>query len=524
MPNIIAYDLGTGGVKASMYNERMQTVARSFVEYETFYPQPNRHEQRPGDWWKGIRETTRQLLESSQTPAAAIAGISLSGHSLVSVPISRQGEALQEYVPIWSDRRAEEEAKQFFQNINEEEWYMQTGNGFPAACYPLFKLMWLKKHEPGIFARMNKVLGSKDYINYRLTGQMATDDSYASGTGAYDLHSGCMMDELLRAAGVAADVFPDIVPAHRMIGQVTAEAAGWTGLQEGTPVACGGVDNACMALGAIGAKQGRIYTSLGSSSWIPVNSSRPVLDVNTRPYVFAHIQEGMYTSAYSIFSGGSSLRWVRDTICPDLVGRTDAYEQMSQWADDVPVGANGVIFNPSLAGGTSQDYSVHIRGSYVGLHLGTTRADLIRAAMEGIAMNLRLSLDQLKRHTTVADRILICGGGSRSRLWMQMFADIFEMEIIKTNVDQDAASLGAAAIAARALGWWQDYSPIEALHTVEHTCIPDRLNSEQYRQLLPVFRHVNEMSARLGEYMHQHRLSLQTNEQTAADDSVRQHH
>jgi len=522
MPNIIAYDLGTGGVKASLYNKRLQTIARSFVEYETFYPHPSWHEQRPDDWWSGIRETTRQLLTTSGVDAATIDCISLSGHSLVSVPVSRQDGCLQEYVPIWSDRRAEGEAEHFFRLVDEQEWYMKTGNGFPAGCYPLFKLMWLHRNEPDLFARIDKVLGSKDYINYRLTGQMATDHSYASGTGAYDLHSGQLVEELLQTAGLSGDLFPEIVPSHQMIGQVTTEAAAYTGLKAGTPVACGGVDNACMALGAVGAKEGKVYMSLGSSSWIPVNSSQPVLDADTRPYVFAHIAEGMYTSAYSIFAGGSSLRWVRDTLCTELKDQVGAYEQMNQWAADVPVGANGIIFNPSLAGGSSQDHSVHIRGGYTGLHLGTTRADLIRAAMEGIAMNLRLSLDHLQQHTQVVHRMLICGGGSRSRLWMQMFADIFDMDMIKTNIDQDAASLGAAAIAARTAGWWTDYSAIETLHTVENTFAPDSLRREQYRQLLPVFRHVNRIAAELGDYMHLHPISLENDTNHSTEYSTRQ--
>ncbi|WP_227871744.1 xylulokinase [Paenibacillus bovis] len=511
MPNIIAYDLGTGGVKASLYNERLQTIARSFVEYETFYPQPDWHEQRPDDWWKGIRETTKQLLASSRIAASAIDCISLSGHSLVSVPVSRQAGCLQEYVPIWSDRRADKEAEHFFRLIDEREWYMKTGNGFPAGCYPLFKLMWLNRHHPDLFARIDKVLGSKDYINYRLTGQLATDHSYASGIGAYDLNKGQLMEEMLEAAGLSSELFPDIVPSHQIIGQVTAEASAYTGLQQGTPVACGGVDNACMALGAVGAKEGQVYMSLGSSSWIPVNSSQPVLDAQTRPYVFAHIAEGMYTSAYSIFAGGSSLRWVRDTLCMELADRADAYEQMNQWAADVPIGSNGIIFNPSLAGGSSQDRSVHIRGGYVGLHLGTTRADMIRAAMEGIAMNLRISLDQLQQHTRIENRMLICGGGSQSPLWMQIFADIFGMDTVKTNIDQDAASLGAAAIAARTAGWWNDYRMIDTLHTVENTFVPDPVCREQYRQLMPVFRHVNQIAAQLGDYMHQHSISLEMN-------------
>lgn len=501
----IAYDLGTGGVKASLYDESLCTLAKTFIEYETEYPGPNMHEQRPEAWWQGVVESTARLLKETGTPPAEIACVSLSGHSLVAVPVDAQGQILQDSVPIWSDTRAQAEAADFFSRVDETQWYMTTGNGFPAPCYSIFKLMWLKNHEPELFAKVKRVLGSKDYINYRLTGEIATDWSYASGTGAYDLERRCMREDFLEAAGLPKDIFAQPVEPHRIIGRVTAEAAAQTGLCPGTAVACGGVDNACMALGAIGPESGRVYLSLGSSSWIPVNSARPVLDPQKKPYVFAHIQENLYTSAFSIFAGGSSLRWARETLCRDLSDEARAYQIMDSWAEQVPVGSNGIFFNPSLAGGTSQDKSIHIRGAFVGLHLGTTREDMIRATMEGITLNLRLSLEALAANISLADQLLICGGGSKSPFWMQMFADVFRMKIIKSNIDQDAASIGAAAIAARAMGVWQDYSGIDALHHIQRSCVPDPERVAQYERLLPVFRKICDTAADLGDFMYSHR-------------------
>lgn len=497
---IISYDLGTGGVKASLYNREMQTLAKSFIEYETFYPAPGMHEQRPGDWWKAIAESTQKLLNKTDTDPAEIVCVSLSGASLVAVPMGEHHEALLEQVPIWSDTRAEAEAEEFFRKIDRDEWYLTTGNGFPAPCYSIFKLMWMKKHQPEIFSKTAYVLGSKDYINFLLTGKAATDFSYASGTGAYDLHSGKMKKEFLEAAGLPETVFLPPVSSHTVIGTITEQAAKQIGLSAGTSVVCGGVDNACMALGAVGAKEGKVYVSLGSSSWIPVNSREPVLDAEKKPYVFAHIQEGMFTSAFSIFSGGSSLRWVREMLFADTAD-PQIYQKMDALAAQAPVGSNGIFFNPSLAGGTSQDKSIYIKGAYAGLHLGTTREDMIRAAMEGIAFNLRMSLQHLKEKVSISDSILFCGGGSKSSFWMQMFADIFHTSIEKTNVDQDAASLGAAAIAACGIGWWEDYSPIEQLHQVQQRYLPNEDAADRYEKLFPLFVHVNEVAADLGEYM-----------------------
>lgn len=499
---IIAYDLGTGGMKASLYNEQLCNCAQTFKEYDTFYPAQLKHEQRLSDWWEALICCTRRLFEKSGISAKEVSCVSLSGSSSVSVPIGKDGKALLEQVPIWSDTRAKVQTERFFERIPEKYWYMETGNGFPAACYPLFKLMWFQEQVSELIEKTKKILGSKDYINYLLTGVLATDHSYLSGSGAYSLKQGRIKEEFLEAAGIPGHLFPEAVDSHQVIGTVTTRAADQTGLAPGTKVVCGGVDNACMALGAVGAEEGGVYTSLGSSSWIPVNSSKPILDFKKKPYVFAHIQERMFTSAFSIFSGGSSLRWVRENLCRDLKGE-NIYMKMDELAAQVPPGSNGVIFNPSLAGGTSQDKSLFIQGAYLGLHLGNTREDMIRAALEGIAMNLRLSLDYWKERIPLSQRILFCGGGSKSPVWMQLFADIFGQEIIKTNIDQDAASLGAAAIAARGIGLWKDYRKIPSLHQVERRYVPDPVNQDFYNRLLPVFQYANGLAAELGEYMHQ---------------------
>lgn len=496
----IAYDLGTGGVKASLYDQDFRTLARSFFEYQTYYRQSRHHEQKPEDWWQGVVESTRSLLAAANADGSEAFCLALSGHSCVAVPIGEDLRPLTEYVPIWSDTRAAEDAEIFFESIDRADWYHITGNGFPAACYYLFKLMWLKRCRPDLYARIHRVLGSKDYINLKLTGKVFTDYSYASSSGAYDLRAKQLRAELVEQAGIRADIFPPIVPSHTILGPLNGAAAAELGLSGETLVACGGVDNACMALGAVGAQEGAVYVSLGSSSWIPINSREPVLDYRTRPYVFAHIDDDMFTSAYSIFAGGSSFRWARETLCRDL-GMEDVYARMDALAAQVPIGSNGILFNPSLAGGTSQDRSVNIRGAFVGLHLGTTREDMIRATMEGIALNLRMSLELLAAHTALADRLLFCGGGSKSRFWMQMFADVFNMQILKTNVDQDAASLGAAAICARATGQWADYSRVPQLHRTEHICMPDAANHAAYAPVYAAFRHLSEVAADLGDYM-----------------------
>ncbi len=503
---IIAYDLGTGGNKASLYAEDGSCLARTFVPYKTFYPSAGRHEQRPSDWWDAVVKSTAQLLQSPGD-ASDIECISFSGHSLGAVPIDKNGKVLRELTPIWSDTRAEKQAADFFKITDERAWYMTTGNGFPSPCYTVFKIMWYRDNEPEMFSRIFKVIGTKDYINYRLTGTIQTDYSYASGSGVYDLEKWEYSFQLIDASGLPADLFPEIVPSTGVIGTLTRDAARELGLPEGVKVVCGGVDNSCMALGARNIGEGRIYTSLGSSAWIAVSSKKPVLDPETRPFVFTHVIPGMFTSAVSIFSAGRSLNWVMENLFSHLrqeaeeTGR-DVYELFSELAAKSPVGANKLLFNPSLAGGTSQDPDINIRGAYAGIDLSHTPADVARSCMEGIAMNLGLVLEILRNYLELSDEMMLVGGGSKSRLWRQMFADVFDMKVIRTNIGQEAGSLGAAAVGAVGCGLWDNFSRIDEVHTLQEILEPIPGNVEVYKKLKAVSAHARKCQAEIGEMLH----------------------
>jgi xylulokinase len=489
---IISFDLGTGGNKASLYDMQGNCLASAFVTYATHYPQVGWHEQRPADWWQAVVESTRQLLQFSQVEREAIVALAISGHSLGAVPVDGAGKLLREATPIWSDIRAQQEVEDFFKQVDPDEWYLTTGNGFPAACYTIFKVMWYRKHEPEMWQKVAKILGTKDYINFLLTGKFMTDYSYASGTGIYNLKEWKYEPKFIAASGIAAEVWPEIVPSTAILGPILPQVAHTLGLGQNVQVVCGGVDNSCMALGAKNNRPGRVYTSLGSSGWIAVSSEQPVLDKKYKPYVFTHVVPGMFTSAVSIFAAGSSFAWVKDNLCRDLIEEagktgTDVYTLMNREAAKAPVGANKLFFNPSLAGGTSQDGSVHMRGAYIGLDLKHGQPELIRAAMEGVALNLRLRLDLLRKYTRLEDEILFVGGGAKSRFYLGIFADVFNTRILKTTIDQDAGALGAAALAAVGAGLWKDFSRIDEIHQVVELVEPDPENNLKYERLIPVF-------------------------------------
>ena len=215
---IIAYDFGTGGIKASLYGADGACVASGFDAYETTYPASGFHEQSPEDWWRATVRSTRLIAEQvGDEKMKRVRALGISGHSLGVVPLDAAGNLLRPTVPIWSDSRAGAEAQAFFREVPEEAWYMKTGNGFPAALYSVFKLMWFRAHEPEWFGRAATILGTKDYINYRLCGVRATDFSYASGTGVYDLATRRYDEELIAASSLPRALFPEIVPATQVI-------------------------------------------------------------------------------------------------------------------------------------------------------------------------------------------------------------------------------------------------------------------------------------------------------------------
>ena len=502
---IIAWDLGTGGNKASLYDLEGNCLAAAFVEYSTYYPKHGWHEQKPMDWWNAVVESTRKLLAETNIDKNDIYACSISGHSLGSVPMAADGTLLRESTPIWSDTRALAQAEKFFQTYDEEKWYNITGNGFTPAMYSAFKILWYKENEPEMFAKIHKIIGTKDFVNFKLTGKLLTDYSCASGSGVYDLEKWAYSDELIEAFGLPREIFPDIVKSTDVIGTILPEAAEELGLTTNVQVVSGGVDNSCMALGAKAFKEGRVYNSLGSSSWVAISSQKPLIDAKSRPYVFAHVVPGYFASALCITSGGTSYNWVRNHLALNIIEKAKAegknqYDLLDGMAAESPVGANKLIFNPSLGGGMPIDKSTNIRGSFIGLDLGHTQGDILRATMEGVTLGLRVCLDELKKLTTDVDKeMLLVGGGSKSAVWRQIYADGYNCTVLKSNIDQQAAALGAAACAAVGTGLWENFDQIDSLHVIEERVEPKPENVAVYNKLLPIFREASDYLSDLGD-------------------------
>ncbi|GAA3010345.1 xylulokinase [Microbacterium aurantiacum] len=470
---VLAVDLGTGGAKAALVGEDASVLAAAFVPYPTEYPEPGRHEQRPAEWWRAVGEGARTVVSAHADAAPGdeveVVAVALSGQSLALVPTDAELRPLLDAVPIWSDARAGDQARSFFERVPSDEWYLRTGNGFPPELYTVFEYAWYAEHRPESVLPARWLLGSKDWINARLTGEVATDHSYASGLGAYSLQERRYDDRLLGLLGIDAALLPPVVASTAIVGALTGEAAAHLGLPAGVPVVAGGVDNSCMALGAGLDRAGRCYLSLGSSNWLTVASPEPVLDATHRPYVFDHVLPGLRVSAFSTFGGGSSLNWLADLLrreVPDLLAEAGAE----------PAGSRGLVCVPTLAGGTVAEGGSDVRGSFSGLDLGHGAGTLTRSVLEGIAFSLANTADLLARYVELPGEILAVGGGARSALLLQSLADVLDRRVVRVANDQQSAALGAAALGFLGTGVWADTTPLDAALQATESFAPDAAN------------------------------------------------
>lgn len=500
MKSILAYDLGTSGVKVSLYEESGRLLAASYRTYSTLHSGEGLREQRPMDWWNCFQEAVKEMAECCDMKN--IAAIGGSGHSLGVIAVDSEGNLLSDTTPIWSDTRAIAQANQFFEFVDYRQWYEVTGNGFPRHLYALFKIMWMRENMPEIYENTSCFLGSKDYINLKLTGEMATDVSYASGSGAYSLIEEKYIDEYVEVACVSKEKLPCIAMSDAVIGYVTEQAAEELGIRPGIPVVAGGVDNACMTLGANCWQSGDGYASLGSSAWVTVCTDEPAVNFDAKTYTFAHCVKGKYLPSVGIFSSGTSLEWMIRNCHLGTAQGDNVYANLSELVDSAPAGANGLLFVPNLAGGSSFDPSPDVRGLFAGMDLKHTEADVARAVYEGIAMHLRCAHDALKVGTSAQDKLLLVGGAAKSKEWRQIYASVFGLPVVKTAVIQDAASLGAAALAAKGAGIWNDYSFLNVIHGDGEITFPNQEDMDFYKQLLTRYKKVCKLTQEIAEIMH----------------------
>jgi len=482
---ILAHDLGTTGNKATLFNVDGTIVATTFAGYETNYPRPNWAEQNPVDWQKAIFESTRYLLAESGVPAEQIAAVSFSGHMQGALVVDKNGKPLRPAI-IWADQRATAQADFISRQCGSAEVYRLTGNRVSAA-YTAAKLLWIKDNQPDLYNKIFKVLQSKDYAAFLFTGVFATDYSDASLTQLLDINTRDWSTEILNPLGLSADLLPSLHSSATVIGEVTSQAAGATGLKQGTPVVIGGGDGACATVGAGSVSEGDVYNYIGSSSWMALSTKQPVLDPQQRTFNFIHLDPTLYCPIGTTQAAGGSFDWL-ERLLRDSNQEEPQYQLLDDAARKVPPGATGLLFLPYLLGERSPHWNPLARAAFVGLAMPNSQAEMARVVMEGVAFNLRHILDCLRGQGVKIDAMRLIGGGSKSAVWRQILADIYNLPILRVDLPAAATALGAAIAGGVGVGLYPDYSVARDLIPVIEAEKPDPDTRVRYEALYDLFK------------------------------------
>lgn len=440
----IGLDLGTSGLKAVVLDEKGWKRAEAKAPYPLHTPRPGWTEQDPGDWAKALGEVFAAL--APRLAGLEVVGIGLSGQMHGAVFLDREGHPLLP-APLWNDQRTEEEVRLIEAAIPRSELICRTGN--PAITgFQLPKVLWLKRHHPDLFARVYKVLLPKDYLGFLLTGAHATEYTDASGVGAMDIARRVWDGELLGALGISQKLFPDLGESERVVGGLRPEWAGILGVKPGTPVVAGAGDNAAAALG-LGVsryRKGVGSVSLGTSGviFLPLEEARP--DPEGRVHLFCHA-DGAYHLLGVTLSAAGSLEWLR-RLFPEV-----SLETLLKEAEKVPLGALGLFFLPFLSGERSPYLEPRLRGAFLGLSLVHGRGHLVRAVLEGVALNLGV-VYRAMRPLAEAGAFLATGGGSASDLWLSLLAGALGAPLYRV-VGEEGAARGAGILALVGAGVYE---------------------------------------------------------------------
>lgn len=493
MRYILAYDVGTTGNKATLYDEEGTLLQSSFVSYPTSYPYATWAEQNPQHWWSSLHRSTESLLRESGVRAPEVACVVFSGQMMGMVAVDDQLRPVRDAI-IWADQRAVAQVARVAERIDPRRVYALTGHRL-SPSYSAAKMLWLQEVEPHLYRQTHVFLQAKDYLAARLTGKPGTDHSDASGTNLYDLAQGTWSAELLDAFGLPPEKLPPISRSTDVVGEVRPAAARETGLHAGTPVVMGGGDGSCATTGAGVVREGTAYNYIGSSSWIALATRQPILDPEMRTFTFAHLVPGMFSPCGTMQAAGASYQWARDELAQTekLIAERlnlSPYELLNQEVLQSPPGARGLLFLPYLLGERSPRWNPNARGVFVGLTVRHRQEDLLRAILEGITLNLRIILEAFQQQGATIEALRVIGGGAQAAVWNQIMADVFCLPVQRLIPSEEATSTGAAVAGGVGIGIWHDFSQAEQMVRVHSETQPDRQRLALYTELYEIFNEI----------------------------------
>jgi len=502
---ILTLDAGTTGLKCTLFDETGEALAMAVSEYGVDMPQPG-WAQQPTEWLiRAAVDGTRRALAAAGI--SRVAAIGLSGTMNGCIPIDGAGDALYPNI-IHADVRAEPQLAEIQGIISPAEYYQSSGNRLDMH-YTLPKMLWLRQHRPDVFRRARYFVGSKDILYGFLTGcHGLTDYSDASLTGAQDIHTGGWNEPLLRALAIDPGVMPDIRPSADVTGVLTGPAAQLLGLPQGTRVAIGAGDAACASHGAGLFAPGSAYINIGSSAWICTLSEKPVIDAGMRTLTFLDMDGKRWNVCGTVQSAGAALDWAMDNLLGLSSAKAESFALMEQLAQQVPPGAEGVFFLPTLMGERTPWWDAGARGALLGATLYHHRGHIARAVYEGIAQALVLCHDVLRENGLRYDESLaLVGGGAKSRIWPQMLADMTGLPSRVHAQTRHATSLGAAMAAGVGVGIFGSYEEAAGMARfgAEYAPVPE--SSAAYARHFQVYKglygQIKEAYAAISAYQNQ---------------------
>ncbi len=474
----IGVDLGTSAVKLLLMEGNGKIANVVSREYPLSFPHPGWSEQKPEDWWEQTVLGMKELLEGFDREQ--VAGISFGGQMHGLVILDEEDHVIRPAI-LWNDGRTAEENDYLNQVIGKETLSSYTANiSFTGFTAP--KILWVKKNEPDNFARIAKIMLPKDYLAYRLTGVHCTDVSDASGMLLFDVKNRCWSKEMCEICEVKEEQLAAVYESYETVGTVLPDVAKELGIPETVRVAAGAGDNAAAAVGTGTVGEGRCNISLGTSGTIFISSKNFGVDRNNALHAFAHA-DGHYHLMGCMLSAASCNKWWMD----DIIGTKDYGAQQEKIEK---LGENHVYFLPYLMGERSPHNDPDARGTFIGMTMDTTRADMTQAVLEGVAFALRDSFEVAKSLGIKIERTKICGGGAKSPLWKKIIANVMNVKVDVIE-SEEGPGYGGAMLAAVACG---EYASVEEaaekLVRVVDTVEPDPELAAKYEARYAQFKQI----------------------------------
>lgn len=468
-------------------------------------PGPAWAEQDPEDWWRAARQAVREIVRAAGDSAGIIDAVGLSGQMHGAVLLDGHGAVLRPAI-IWCDQRTAEECRWLNETVGPGRLLELTSN--PALTnFTLTKLLWVRTHEPDLWARVRHVLLPKDYVRYRLSGAHAIDVADASGTLMLDVARRRWSRELLDAVHISHDLLPDVFESADVCARVSTEGARATGLAEGTPIVAGAGDQAAGAVGMGITRPGAVSVTIGTSGVVFAATDAPALDRKGRIHTFCHAIPDRWHVMGVTQAAGLSFRWLRDQWFGDghdsgaadlQAGREGAYDRMTAEAARVPAGSDGVLWAPYLMGERTPHCDPDVRAALTGLAASHSRGHVARAVMEGVAFSLQDSFGIFEELGVPVTTVRVGGGGARSALWREIQAATFGCPV-GTVAAEEGAAYGAALLAGVGAGLWPsvDAATDAVVRTAAVTTArPDDIETmraayQRYRRVYAALKHID---------------------------------